>query len=422
MISSDSINRRDFLRNGASLVALGATVPSFLAESVYASAKRKSRSDERILVVLQLAGGNDGLNTIVPVTNDDYYRARPKLAIAKDKTLRINDDLGFADSAKGFKDLFDAGYMSLIQNVGYPNPNRSHFHSMDIWHTASPDGRQHEGWLGRYCDNQCAGAGGCDAERGIALMPQTPLAMRGKRFMPLSFESPDDLSWQSAVPGRDTGEVVRELNQPQPGDPPQPQSELHYLRRVALKARISSEQIHQATRGRTGSAGSRRPRRGGRLSQSLQTVADLIAAGIKAKVYYVSHGGYDTHANQANSHGRLLTELSSALSQFVQRLKSQRDLDRVMIMSFSEFGRRVAENGSGGTDHGAAAPMMLVGSQVKAGVVGSNPDLKNLDAGDLRYGVDFRDVYAEVLRRWLSTSPENLINRKSGALNLIKRR
>lgn len=417
------IHRRDFLRNGASLVALGATVPSFLANTVLAAGKsgRRFRDDERILVVLQLAGGNDGLNTIVPITNDAYYRARPKLGIKKDNTLRINDDLGFNDAAKGFKDLFDAGYLSLIQNVGYPNPNRSHFHSMDIWHTASPDGSQHNGWLGRYFDNQCRGSDGCDAQRGVALMPQSPLALRGERFMPLAFEEPDELSWSSAVPGPDTGRVVRELNQPQPGDPAKPVTELQYLRRVALKARISSEQIHDATRSRQPSRGVRR-RRGGQLAESLQTVADLIGAGIKAQVYYVSHGGYDTHANQANSHGRLLGELADAVSQFMQTLKSRGDHQRVLIMSFSEFGRRVAENGSGGTDHGAAAPMMLISPAVKGGVVGANPDLSNLDAGDIRYGVDFRDVYAEVLHRWLGASPEKLINRPTGALDLFDRR
>ena len=427
MTQLTTVNRRDFLRRGASFVALGATVPSFLAHTVYAAGRRgrRLRGTQRILVVVQLAGGNDGLSTIIPVTNDDYYRLRPKLAVAPKGTLTINDDLAFPGSATGLKKLYDGGLVSIIQNVGYPNPNRSHFHSMDIWHTASPDGKQRDGWLGRYFDNQCRGEDSCDPQRGIAVMPETPLAMRGRKFMPLAFSDPTDLSWQAAVPRRTAAQTVEAMNQPQPGDPQQPVTELQYLRRVALKARISSEQIYRATAGRTHNPPTpraRRPRRrGGALAASLDTVANLIGAGIQAGVYYVSHGGYDTHANQSNTHARLMGELGEALSGFMQRLKSQGDLDRVLVMTFSEFGRRVAENASGGTDHGTAAPMMLIGPRVKPGVVGPNPQLTNLDAGDLRYALDFRDVYATVLQDWLDASPQIILNRPAGAIDCIRR-
>lgn len=421
MSDKSNINRRDFLLNTASFVALSATVPAFLASTVHAQTRRGRRgrfnADDRILVVIQLAGGNDGLNTIVPITNDTYYKLRPRLAIKPADTLKLNDDLGLHGNTTGLKQLYDAGLLNIVQGVGYPNPNRSHFKSMDIWHTASPDGRFHDGWLGRYFDNQCRGEDECEPSRGIALMKEAPLALRGKDFLPLTFEDPSSLAWRSAVPNAPTGAAVTALNQPRPGDARKKEASLEYLRRVALKARLSAEEIDAATRGRRAGANfGRNP-----LARSLETVSQLIAAGLQTRIYYVSHGGYDTHAGQANRHGNLLRDFADALAAFLLEIKSQGNLDRVLVMTFSEFGRRAAENASAGTDHGAAAPMFLAGGPVKAGIHGPNPDLANLDQGDVRYGVDFRDVYATVLFDWLSVRSNLVLGDPRPSLPLIAR-
>jgi uncharacterized protein (DUF1501 family) len=413
-------SRREFLKQGAGLVALGATVPAFLAQTVQAASKRNRRAlrdGERILVVLQLAGGNDGLNTVVPVTNDAYYRARPRLALKPADTLRLDDDFGLHQRATGLKTLFDAGMLGVIHAVGYPNPNRSHFKSMDIWHTASPDGKRHEGWLGRYFDNNCRGTDPCARDTGIALMAQAPLALRGQRFMPLAFERPDALNWTAAVRPRPTGKVVTALNQPRPIDPPQPETHLEYLRRVALDARLSAEKIQWATRDRE--RGGRMA--GGAVGRSLRTVAQLIGAGMHTRVYYVSQTGFDTHANQANRHARLMDELGAGLAAFFEQLERQGDLERVLVMSFSEFGRRVAENGSQGTDHGAGGTMFLAGAGVQGGLHGQPPDLDRLDNGDIAHTTDFRDVYATVLKDWLRTKPERVLGGPRPPLDLLKR-
>ena len=415
--------RRAFLRSGASLVALGATAPAFLAHTVFAETRGRRRkafaADERILVVIQLAGGNDGLNTVIPVDHDVYQRVRPRLAIRRADALRLDDDFCLHGDADGLKELYDAGALAIVHGVGYPNPNRSHFKSTDIWQSAAPNLRQTDGWLGRYFDNTCRGEPECDPARAIALTSETPLALRGERFLPLAFERPENLAWQSAVRGYRVGQVISELNQPLPNDPPQPQSALEYLRHVALQARINAQDIREA-------AGTRHspvdfPRTD--LGRSLETVSRLIGGGLRTRVYYVSLTGFDTHARQAADHARLLVQLGEALMAFFRALKAQGDLERVLVMTFSEFGRRVAENASAGTDHGTAAPMFLAGAQVRGGLHGTAPDLDNLDAsGDLRFTTDFRSVYAAVLKDWLGSQPERTLGDEIKPMELIARR
>jgi uncharacterized protein (DUF1501 family) len=422
MMNEQYTTRRAFLRQGASLVALAGTVPAFLAQTVEAAAKRSGpralRDGDRILVVLQLAGGNDGLNTVVPVTDDAYYRARPRLAIPAKETLKLSGDFGLARSATGLKSLYDTGRLAIVHAVGYPNPNRSHFKSMDIWHTASPDGRMHDGWLGRYFDSTCRGADPCDSTEGIALTAESPLAMRGNQFLPLAFERPDTLEWHAAARPASTGRVVTKLNQPRPIDPRTPETNMEYLRRVALEARLSAEKIQWATRDRQrGGAGP-----GGALGRDLRTVAKLIGAGLRTRVYYVSLGGFDTHANQANRHANLLRDLGAALMDFFQMLKAQGDIDRVLVMSFSEFGRRVAENGSQGTDHGAGGISFLAGAAVSGGLHGQPGDLVNLEHGDVRHSTDFRSLYASVLDDWLGVRHAHILGGEFATLDLINRK
>lgn len=410
--------RREFLNRGLTLVGSAATIPVFLghsARALAAQASTRKSTGEPVLVVLQLAGGNDGLNTIVPLGNERYEKHRPQLAVRKSAALALTDDYGLHPSLTGLKSLYDDGLLAVVQGVGYPNPNRSHFKSMDIWQTASPDGRQHTGWLGRYFDNCCGGEP--KPERGIALTSETPLAMRGRRFQPVAFQRPESLTWGAERRGRGRDEpamrAFEALNAPPRRRPPA--GELAYLQRASMDARLSARQIQDAARGRGGSYP------GSPLAGSLRTVARMISSDMPTRIYYVSQGGYDTHAGQAGRHAQLLTQLGDALKAFVADLKASGQFDRVTIMTFSEFGRRVAENASGGTDHGTAAPMFVIGKRVRPGLHGTFPSLETLDAGDLIFTTDFRSVYASVLRDGLGTPPGAVVGAEFAPLALFNK-
>ncbi|HWL94323.1 MAG TPA: DUF1501 domain-containing protein [Phycisphaerae bacterium] len=435
-MSDDLIfTRREMLARGLTLVSAAATIPYFLDRTAVAvagandgprSGRQRGNEAERILVVLQLAGGNDGLNTIVPVGNDRYYEARPQIAIPKNETLKVNDDLAFPKQAEGLKRLYDDGLLAILQGVGYPNPNRSHFVATDIWSTADPTEATHNGWIGRYFDCACKGSDRPNPRRGIALTQEAPLAMQGARFSPVSFGSPDELTFRGPAAGGKGTETFNKLNRAKkrPGlrgdEPFAPKNEvsaLAYLERMAMDARASADEIQSAT----GSTGAnqrggfqfrfKRPGRGGELGAQLEMVHRMIAAGLETKVYYVSMGGFDTHAGQIGRHPNLIQQLGEALHEFVDNLRDAGLLDRVTIMTFSEFGRRVAENGSNGTDHGAAAPLFVIGNHIRPGVHGEHPSLEpnELDAGDLQWHTDFRSIYAAVLEDWLKTNPERIL-------------
>jgi uncharacterized protein (DUF1501 family) len=410
MNPNDLTTRRDFLNNGLTLVGAAATVPAFLtrtAETMAADPGSKSgKGDHPILVVVQMAGGNDGLNTIVPVRNDLYYKNRPNLAIAKDDTLPLTDELGLNPAAEGFKALYDEGLLSIVQGIGYPNHNRSHFKSMDIWHKASPEERLHNGWLGRYFDNTCKGADP-DPKDGIALMNESPLAMQGDKFAPLAFNRPDQLRWRAGkkAPG-DVAQAAFDTINTAKATPPNADDELMFLTRSAMDARVSGTEIQSIAKGK--SAGDY-PAFG--FAQSLKLVSQMIAADMPTRVYYVTLGGFDTHAGQAGRHENLMRQLTGSLSAFVGDLKAQGNFDRTLIVSFSEFGRRVKQNASAGTDHGEAAPLFVIGSKVKPGFVGDHPSLEEdkLHRGDLAFQIDFRTVYAAVLKNWMHVDPTSIL-------------
>ncbi len=417
--------RREFLSGGITFLSVASTLPVFLGQTVSALAQdkpagRRRDDSERILVVIQLAGGNDGLNTVIPVEMDAYYKNRPRLALPKKDALPLENGVALHPAATGLKELFDDGKMAVIQGVGYPNPNRSHFMSMDIWHTADPNLKSHEGWIGRYFDACCSGSDpGPEPIQGIALMGEAPLAMQGDSFMPLAFQEPGALAWRGAERDEAAGEVFRKLNNID-GDFPTTGHELAaYLQRAALKAQVGADEIRKAAgasvRGRRG-----RGPRGGGLGGSLQLVARMIAADLPTRVYYVSMGGFDTHTGQAGRHRQLMQQLGEAVQDFVETLAEDKLLDRVLVMCFSEFGRRVQENASGGTDHGEAAPMFLFGSRLRPGVHEKHPSLEQLHRGDLAFGVDFRRVYATVLRDWLKMSPAKVLGGGQNPLALIK--
>jgi uncharacterized protein (DUF1501 family) len=426
--------RRQFLRTSVLGGAVSWTVPAFLShtfDALHAQAAAQTQpltgKDNTILVVLQLAGGNDGLNTVVPVTNDHYHKARPVLAL-KNNLHRLTDEFSLHPGLAAFKELYDAGQLGIVHGVGYPNPNRSHFRSTEIWHTASDSNRfEKYGWLGRYFDNACKGS---DPTIGLSVGRQTPQAFTGPRPLGISLDNPETYR----MAGHDTPEMdemagsqefMSRLNGAEglgadsnsgvtigsvPGKVQSQLSALDFLERTALDAQISSEQILKVSR----QAKNQASYPASQIANSFKLVARLIAGGLSTRVYYVSQGGYDTHTNQAGAHERLLRDFASAVKAFTDDLKAQGNADRVLLMTFSEFGRRVSQNANGGTDHGAAAPLFLVGPKLKAGLFGQFPSLapKDLHNGDPKYTVDFRSIYAGILQGWLKTDPVSVLGRK----------
>jgi len=432
--------RREFLRSTVLTSALSWTVPGFLANT-FASLQAQAADsatqiatgrDSTILVILQMAGGNDGLNTVVPFANDYYVKSRPRLALKGDQVLKLNDSLGLHPALTGFKELYDAGCMSIVQGVGYPNPNRSHFRSTEIWQTAADADRfEKYGWLGRYFDNACSG---CDPTVAIHIGRQMPQAFTAKTPKGVSLENPQSYRFISSERGGGGEDMMeqsfREMNEADdagnsggsitaisgPGMEMRG-SALDFLERTALDAQISSDTI-RAVSARTQN---RVTYPASQLSNSLRLVARLIGGGMPTRIYYVSQGGYDTHTNQPGTQERLLRDLGGAVQAFMNDMKAQGNLGRVLLMTFSEFGRRVAENANNGTDHGAAAPLFVFGGKVKPGLAGTHPSLapEDLVNGDLKHTVDFRSVYAAVLEGWLKTPSEPVLGRRFEPLGLL---
>jgi uncharacterized protein (DUF1501 family) len=416
------MTRREFLNKGLTIVAAGATAPMFLTRTALALnnpwdqalATSASGRDGPILVVVQMGGGNDGLNTVVPFNRDEYYRARPRLAVPRQNVIRVTDEVGFHPGLKPLKALYDEGRLGVVQGAGYPNPNRSHFRSMEIWHTADPDGNgPRTGWLGRLFDSECPD---CGPTTGIAMLgAEMPLAMQGTAGRAVVLESPQAFAFQPvAGAGVREVEAFRQLMQPVPGDEPT----VDFLTHTAMDAILASDEIRKIA-GRLSDSGAypRDP-----FSLKLRLVSELISAGAPTRVYYVGLGGFDTHAAQAGRHDRLLEQLGAGLDAFVKDLTQKGLLERVLVMTFSEFGRRVSENASAGTDHGAAAPMFLIGSNVAPGIHGAHPSLTELDQGDLKFQVDFRSVYATVLEQWMGIGSQPILGSRFPAVEILKPR
>ena len=432
--------RRQFLRTSALGAAAAWTLPVFLEKTFFAldamaadaATQAITGKDSTILVVLQMAGGNDGLNMVVPYADDIYYQSRPKLALPADKLLKLDGYAGLNGKLTGLKSLFDEGHLAVVQGVGYPNPNRSHFRSTEIWQTASDAERiETQGWLGKYFDSCCAGA---DPTVGVAIGEQTPQAFMARTPTGVTFSKPEQFRWQ---PSEKSGGTLsaeeaffRQLNgMDEEGVAPSDggsigtlaggtkpdHSALDFLQRTALDAQLSSDKILAIAR----KYKSKVPYPPGPLAASLSMIARMIAGGLPTRVYYASQGGFDTHAGQMNAHDRLMGGFNDAVTAFVADLKEQGNFDRVVLMTFSEFGRRVAENANGGTDHGAAAPMFVLGGKVKAGLFGKYPSLSDLDHGDLKFSTDFRAIYGTILDKWLRAPSEVVLGRKFTTLPLL---
>jgi uncharacterized protein (DUF1501 family) len=407
-------SRRDFLRASlqtSALVALAPAVPVFLAGTARAAGPRR---DGRVLVVIQLDGGNDGINTVVPFADEVYARHRTALRLPAARLLKITKEVGLHPAMGAAARLLEGGRLAIVQGVGYPNPSRSHFKSMAIWHSANvqlPRGEGNDaesratlGWIGRALDE---GRSPADGSAGVVFVGPgaLPAALRSHCSVASAVTRPEDsvLALKGAAP-------------PAPG--PGPGDDLAgFVRRCTLDAYATSDRMAAVLGAED--RGASYPATG--LAGRLRVIARLIKGGVGTRVYYTSQAGYDTHAVQLEQHAGLLAELSGALKAFLDDLAAVRLAERVLVLCFSEFGRRVQENGSAGTDHGTAGPVFLAGPAVRAGLVGEAPKLLDLQDGDLRMTTDFRQVYAGVLEDWLGLPSTPVLGGDFAKLPLVRR-
>jgi uncharacterized protein (DUF1501 family) len=391
---SHSPSRRDFLQTvgAAGVLSFTGLIPRWTT----CLAADAARQTDRILVLIQLAGGNDSLNTFVPYQSDDYHHARPGIGIGKGAVLPLDDELGLHPSLAGFRKLWDAGRLAVVDGVGYPQPDRSHFRSMDIWHSAQPESIDpRTGWLGRVFD-EAATSGRMLEAAGVGIA-RAPLAMIGRQSAPPTIQRLEEFRLLEPAAQRiaSAGTIG--------GD-----DDLAYLRRTAATTLTSAARLKSLEHRGGGMDGY--PQTG--LGRHLRLVGQMISADMPTRVFFVSLDGFDTHAQQLPGHAALLTELSEAVSAFVAELDERNLSDRVLIAGFSEFGRRVKENGSLGTDHGAAASLFAVTPSGKGGRYGQMPSLTDLDDGDLKFTTDFRRVYATLLESWLGISSGEVLGGK----------
>jgi uncharacterized protein (DUF1501 family) len=389
------LRRKEFLQLG-SLATASFMVPKFL--------KAFERTDRvpagnKVMVILQLSGGNDGLNTVIPIRNDIYYRERPRLGIEKARALALTDEVGLHPALTALRDLYDDGSLGILNNVGYPNPDRSHFRSMDIWQTGSASNEYiTTGWLGRYLDAQC---NGCDKPTyALEIDDILSLALKGENSKAIAMKDPKRLF------GTSNEKFFRDVQKNHTDDR---EEIVDYLYKTMSETLSSANYIFQESQVHPSLADYPKTE----LGNGLKTIASLIFSDINTKVYYISLGSFDTHVNQAAQQQRLFTELSDALRAFTKDLKNNHRFNDVLLFTFSEFGRRVSQNASGGTDHGTANNMFLIGGALKQkGIINSMPDLDELDEGDLRYKIDFKTVYATVLKNWLDADDTAILGKK----------
>lgn len=407
--------RREFLKlgtRGIGLLAFSRFAPSFLVESAHAQAPSPEK-DRTILVLVQLAGGNDGLNTVVPYADPNYRRLRPTLGLSKDQLVTINDSVALNAACTPLQRLLQDGKLGIVQNVGYPNPNRSHFRSTEIWETASESNQfLASGWLGRYFDNACKGMPKGDP-CGVNISNEVPQSFGGDEAHPTFSFSPNGRGGRG---GRENLALLESmLQQPAGDDHDHEHGNAGYLRHTMMDALVTEKRFQSILSGYK--AGADYPT--SPFANSLRNVAALIAAGVSTRVYYVSLSGFDTHTNQLNTQNNLLRQLSEGLAAFQRDLESKRLDGQVLTMTFSEFGRRPSENESKGTDHGTAAPLFVMGSRVKAGVHGQAPNLHVDHNEDLTFSTDFRAVYSTVLSRWLECDAGQILGKTYAPLGFV---
>jgi uncharacterized protein (DUF1501 family) len=389
------IKRKEFLQIG-SLATASFMVPKFLKAF---EGRSVVPPGNKVMVILQLSGGNDGLNTVIPIRNDIYYSQRPKLGIEKIKALALTDEVGLHPALTGLRELYDDGSLGILNNVGYPNPDRSHFRSMDIWQTGSPSNEYiTTGWVGRYLDAQCHG---CDKPTyALEVDDVLSLALKGENAKAIAMKDPRRLF------GTSNEKFFKDVmkNHKDNGE-----QTVDYLYKTMSETLSSANYIFQQSKLHPSTTEYPKTE----LGNGLKTIASLIFSDINTKVYYISLGSFDTHVNQEGQQQRLFTELNDAVRSFTKDLKTNNRFNDVMMFTFSEFGRRVSQNASGGTDHGTANNMFLIGGGLKQkGIINAMPDLNDLDEGDLKYKIDFKNVYATVLKNWLDADDTVILGKK----------
>jgi len=406
---SHDVTRRDLLKKGG-MIAVGLAAPAWLSSIARADViKRgmgKNIDPDGILVVVQLTGGNDGLNTVVPFADPNYYKLRPTLGIPADKALRLNATMGLHPSLTGLETLYKEGKVAIIQGVGYPQANRSHFKSMDIWHQASPDTSLARGWIGRHLDH-------VDPKKlnpvyALGLSNDKPRALDSAKVSVPCFASLADI--QAMVGDLESEQMLRDISS---GAVNADQKVIQAANKSALDAMVElRDRLSKFTP--VGSYGD------STFGNGLKQVAQLVATSPNTRVIYLSAGGFDTHAKQLTDHEKLMTGFNQAILAFQRELETIGKADKVTVLVFSEFGRRSYENASGGTDHGAAAPMFVIGKNVKGGFYGKDPNLTDLTDGDIKYGIDFRQVYATTLDQWMGGDSGAVLGGKFENLPILK--
>ncbi len=394
------LSRRRFCQGVSfgSVLSVGATAPLGLLRAAHSL---DHASEGNILVVVQLTGGNDGLNTVIPFRDDTYYKLRPSLAIASGDVLKIDDQMGLHPSLSGLTTLMENDQLSIVQGVGYPNPNRSHFESMDIWHTCQTKAEANRvGWLGRYMERSRESSGRDPV--GLHLgAEQQPLAIQSRLVSVPSVRSIEEFQLR----GLDDPSIRNAVSDLVSSNRDSASELLGFVQTSTSAALLASERVLSVQdQYRSGVTYPETE-----LGRKLRLVAQLVTAGLKTRIYYVTLDGFDTHSQQSDAHAALLRHWGDALSAFVRDMASHGLGRQVVTLTFSEFGRRVGENASKGTDHGAAAPVFLAGDAVRGGIVGSQPSLLDLDDGDLKFHTDFRRIYATLLADWLRAPTTGLL-------------
>ncbi|MCC7372305.1 MAG: DUF1501 domain-containing protein [Chloroflexi bacterium] len=420
-ILSNTISRRSLLAKGATLVAAGMAVPSFIAETarIFESGIQLTptvhAAGRRILVIIQLAGGNDGLNTVIPINNAAYTAARPGIAIPNAQILSLNGSVGLHPSLTRLKSRYDLGQVGVVQGVSYPNPNRSHFRGTDIWESAVPTRLEAKGWVGRYLET-C----GCQRADHLEAMTvgssQTAGAFWTEMALVPAVASISNFRYTSVNNGNTTqrSSEIATLRTALAQSEGTQQGEL--LRQSILTALTDADILAAAAASYTPRG--TYPANG--FGNSMKLISQLVAADVGTSIFYVSLGGFDTHSGQLAAHASLMATLDQAVDGFLYDMEQIGKLDDVTLMTFSEFGRRVAQNGSSGTDHGVAAPMFVIGGGVQGGLHGTYPSLTDLTSGDLKMSVDFRSVYAAVLEKWLNVPSATLLEGTFPTLSLFE--
>jgi uncharacterized protein (DUF1501 family) len=380
--------------------------PTFLARTALAAPNATSQgAKDTILVVVQLTGGNDGLNTVIPFKDDNYAKYRPTIKVPVDQIKKIDDSIGLHPALAGLHGLLDDKALCVVQGVGYPNPSQSHFRSMDIWQAASLKETLNEGWVGKALRGMNA-----PAFHVANTNESAPLALNGAPARVPSITSIDDFQLKlTAATGADKKDQKTVIEGATRGGADKP-GLLDFVSKTALQTYASSAKLQEI--GKNYQPKSPYPQ-GNALANRLRLCAQLIDAGLGARIFYVAIDGFDTHASQGGvlgAHANLLTQVSGAITAFYKDLAARGHKDRLLVMTFSEFGRRAKENGSKGTDHGSGAPMFLVGGKVKPGLVGAHPDLTKLEMGNLVHAIDFRQVYAAVLESWLGVHSKDVLD------------